>query len=168
MTDFVVFVSAFIIGHLVSQYWKAYNGFGLETMLTMTGFWANPVLKRIRWGSVALQPAEPVRDSAGAEIPFRISIARSCRIAEGRMRFAPTPFRRMNGVGTKAVYRQVPSPLEHKAMVDIRTCEIIEGQLPKKHTKLILAWAELHQDELMANWKLVMNGEAPFKIQPLQ
>ena len=26
----------------------------------------------------------------------------------------------------------------------------------------------LHQDELMANWKLVMNGEEPFRIQPLQ
>lgn len=53
-------------------------------------------------------------------------------------------------------------------MIDIRTCEIIEGDLPKKHTKLILAWAELHQDELMANWKLVMNGEVPYKIKPLQ
>jgi hypothetical protein len=35
-------------------------------------------------------------------------------------------------------------------------------------TKLVLAWAELHQDELMADWELVMNGEEPFKIQPLQ
>jgi len=35
-------------------------------------------------------------------------------------------------------------------------------------TKLVLAWSELHQEELMANWKLVMNGEEPFKIQPLQ
>ncbi len=57
---------------------------------------------------------------------------------------------------------------EHKATIDIRTCEMSEGELPKKHVKLILAWAELHQDELIANWKLVMNGEAPFKIQPLQ
>ena len=29
-------------------------------------------------------------------------------------------------------------------------------------------WAELHQEELMADWDLVMNGEEPFKIQPLQ
>jgi hypothetical protein len=52
--------------------------------------------------------------------------------------------------------------------VDIRTCEIIHGNLPKKQTKLVLAWAELHQDELMADWELVINGEEPFKIQPLQ
>jgi hypothetical protein len=57
---------------------------------------------------------------------------------------------------------------EHKATVDIRTCEILEGELPKKQKKLVLAWAELHQEELMANWKLVMNGENPFKINPLQ
>lgn len=57
---------------------------------------------------------------------------------------------------------------EHKAKVDIRTCEVIDGRLPKKQTKLVLAWAELHQEDLMANWELVMNDEEPFKIQPLQ
>lgn len=57
---------------------------------------------------------------------------------------------------------------EYKASVDIQTCEVIEGNLPKKQTKLVLAWAELHQEDLMADWNLVMNGEEPFKIQPLQ
>ncbi len=57
---------------------------------------------------------------------------------------------------------------EYKASVDIRTCEIIEGEFPGRQTKLALAWAELHQEELMADWQLVMNGEEPFKIQPLQ
>ena len=57
---------------------------------------------------------------------------------------------------------------EHRASVDIRSCEVIEGDLPGKQTKLVLAWAELHQEELMADWRLVMNGEEPFKIQPLQ
>jgi Domain of unknown function (DUF4160) len=57
---------------------------------------------------------------------------------------------------------------EYKATVDIRTCEVIQGNLPKKQTKLVLAWAELHQDELAADWKLMMNEEEPFKIQPLQ
>jgi hypothetical protein len=56
---------------------------------------------------------------------------------------------------------------EYRATVDIRTCEIMEGNLPSRQTKLVLAWAELHRDELMANWRLVMNGEEPFKINPL-
>ncbi|KKO09472.1 hypothetical protein LCGC14_0038140 [marine sediment metagenome] len=38
----------------------------------------------------------------------------------------------------------------------------------RKQTKLVLAWAELHQEDLMADWDLVMNDEEPFKIQPLQ
>jgi len=57
---------------------------------------------------------------------------------------------------------------EFKASVDIRSCEVMDGNLPGRQTKLVLAWAELHQEELMADWKLVMNGEEPFKIQPLQ
>jgi hypothetical protein len=57
---------------------------------------------------------------------------------------------------------------DYKASVDIRTCEIIEGNLPRKQSKLVLAWAEVHQEELMANWQLIMNGEQPFKIQPLR
>ncbi len=52
--------------------------------------------------------------------------------------------------------------------MNIDTCEIIAGDLPRKQVRLVLAWAELHQEELMADWRLVMNGEEPFKIQPLQ
>jgi len=44
----------------------------------------------------------------------------------------------------------------------------MEGDLPRRQEKLTIAWAELHQEELMANWDLVMNGEEPFRIQPLQ
>ena len=44
---------------------------------------------------------------------------------------------------------------EYKASVDIRMCEIIVGNLPKRQQKLVLAWAELHQEELMADWNLV-------------
>ena len=47
-------------------------------------------------------------------------------------------------------------------------CEIIDGNLPRRQQKLVLAWVELHQEELMADWNLVMNGENPFKIQLLQ
>jgi hypothetical protein len=57
---------------------------------------------------------------------------------------------------------------EYSATADIRNCELPEGDLPGKQKKLTLAWAELHQDELTANRRLVMNGEEPFKIQPLR
>jgi len=57
---------------------------------------------------------------------------------------------------------------EYKATVNIRTGEIIEGNIPVRQQKLVLAWAELRQEELMGDWNLVMNGEGPFKIRPLQ
>ncbi|WBW97663.1 DUF4160 domain-containing protein [Oceanirhabdus sp. W0125-5] len=55
-----------------------------------------------------------------------------------------------------------------KAIIDINTCELIEGNLPKKQLKLVLAWAELRKEELLADWTLAMNSELPFKIEPLK
>lgn len=57
---------------------------------------------------------------------------------------------------------------EYKATVNINTCEIMEGNLPRKQTRLVLAWVELHHEELMADRRHVMNCEEPFRIQPLQ
>lgn len=38
--------------------------------------------------------------------------------------------------------------------------------MPRKQRRLIEAWAELHKDELLADWKLAMNGEEVFTITP--
>ena len=45
--------------------------------------------------------------------------------------------------------------------------ELIEGDLPKKETKLIQAWIEIHNKEIEANWELAKNCERLFKIKPL-
>lgn len=45
---------------------------------------------------------------------------------------------------------------------------VIEGRMPKRQKKLISAWAEIHRDELEANWKLLSEGEPFFKIDPLR
>lgn len=46
--------------------------------------------------------------------------------------------------------------------------EQISGDIPKRQIKLISAWAEIHKDELMANWELAMSGQSPYKIEPLR
>ena len=46
--------------------------------------------------------------------------------------------------------------------------EIIEGKMPKKQIKFIAAWAELHKDELLANWELAITGQSLYKIDPLR
>jgi len=57
---------------------------------------------------------------------------------------------------------------EHKAILDIRKGELIAGNLPRKQLRLVLAWMEIHRDELLANWELAQRGETPFKIEPLK
>lgn len=54
------------------------------------------------------------------------------------------------------------------AIIDINKCELIDGSLPNKQLKLVLAWTEIHREELLANWSLAMNSELPFKIDPLK
>jgi hypothetical protein len=56
----------------------------------------------------------------------------------------------------------------YRAIVAIDPCEIIAGSLPPRQSRLVLAWAELHQDELIADWDLATDGELPFKIDPLK
>lgn len=46
--------------------------------------------------------------------------------------------------------------------------ELTEGDMPKKQTKLIAAWTEIHKDELLANWELAMSEQPLYKIDPLR
>ena len=45
---------------------------------------------------------------------------------------------------------------------------LIEGDLPFAKQKLVTAWAEIHKEELQANWELCLNRDTLFKINPLQ
>ena len=57
---------------------------------------------------------------------------------------------------------------EHKASIKILDGEILNGSLPSRQLKFVLAWIEIHKDELFANWELCQNGEKPFKVEPLK
>jgi len=57
---------------------------------------------------------------------------------------------------------------EFKAIIDIQKLELIEGDLPKKQRRLVLAWVELHQEDLLQNWAIAQSGELPLKIDPLR
>lgn len=46
--------------------------------------------------------------------------------------------------------------------------ELIAGSLPKRQQRLIEAWAELHQVELMQDWQFLQNGQKPLPIKPLE
>ena len=53
-------------------------------------------------------------------------------------------------------------------VVNIETCELMNGKIPAKQLKLIVAWIEIHKEELFADWELCQNGEKPFTIEPLK
>jgi len=57
---------------------------------------------------------------------------------------------------------------DRMAIVDILSCEVSMGSLPPRQTKLVLAWAEIHKEELLADWELASKGELPFSIDPLK
>ncbi len=57
---------------------------------------------------------------------------------------------------------------EFQASIAIPSGDVLEGNLPVRQMKLVQAWVELHQDELMADWYLASNGQTPFKIDPLR
>jgi hypothetical protein len=50
---------------------------------------------------------------------------------------------------------------------NIDPIEQIAGILPKRQQRLVEAWAELHQTELLTAWKLLQNGKPPIAIKPL-
>jgi len=57
---------------------------------------------------------------------------------------------------------------DYKGTFDITTGEMIEGNLPIRQIRLVTAWAELHKEELLADWQLSQSGEKPYTIEPLR
>ena len=55
----------------------------------------------------------------------------------------------------------------NKALVDIQDGYVIAGALPNRQLKYVLAWAEMHKDELMQNWELAKSAQSLNPIAPL-
>ena len=56
---------------------------------------------------------------------------------------------------------------EHRAVINIRTLEVMDGKLPRRALELVLDWAELHQNELLVDWDLCQQHQQPVDIDPL-
>jgi len=44
---------------------------------------------------------------------------------------------------------------------------LLAGELPQNKQKLVVAWIEIHQEDLLADWNLAVNGKKPFPIKGL-
>ena len=57
---------------------------------------------------------------------------------------------------------------EHEAVIMIDSLEVMEGALPRRALGMVLDWAELHKNELRADWELCREKQQPLKIAPLE
>jgi hypothetical protein len=57
---------------------------------------------------------------------------------------------------------------DYAAVVSIPEIEMLAGDFPKNKMKLLKAWAEIHKEELEADWKLAVEGSPVFKIDALK
>jgi hypothetical protein len=46
--------------------------------------------------------------------------------------------------------------------------ERMVGPLPRPQERLVLAWAELHKEELISDWNALQAGRSPSKIEALK
>lgn len=46
--------------------------------------------------------------------------------------------------------------------------ELHEGALPTRQHRLVVAWIELHKEDLESNWKLAKERQPIFRIDPLR
>lgn len=46
--------------------------------------------------------------------------------------------------------------------------DLIAGEIPRGQCKLIEAWAEIHKEELLANWELARCQKKLKRIKPLR
>jgi hypothetical protein len=52
-------------------------------------------------------------------------------------------------------------------VISIPDGNLLEGQMPPKKLRILQAWIDIHEEELMANWSLAVKGEPVFPIDPL-
>ncbi len=55
-----------------------------------------------------------------------------------------------------------------KALISIRDAVVMKGMMPSRQLKLVLAWCELHEQELLENWDVAQAHGELFKIDPIK
>jgi hypothetical protein len=56
---------------------------------------------------------------------------------------------------------------EHEIVVGISPITVIAGNAPARVRSMVVEWAALHQQELLADWQRCRTGQVPLRIAPL-
>jgi hypothetical protein len=57
---------------------------------------------------------------------------------------------------------------EDTAIFSIEPIEMARGTLPTRQRRLVEAWAELHQQEIVIDWERLQSGLPTLPIEPLK
>ena len=57
---------------------------------------------------------------------------------------------------------------EEEGVYEIPNGHLLAESIPKNKERLLLAWIEIHKDDLMADWTLASQGMKVFTIDPLK
>ena len=57
---------------------------------------------------------------------------------------------------------------DQNAVISIPGGVVLAGSIKPAKLRLVHAWIEIHRDDLMADWKLAVEGQKVFKIEPLR
>jgi len=55
-----------------------------------------------------------------------------------------------------------------KASIAIEDGNVLAGEIPMRQLRMIQVWVDLHREELLADWELAIEGQEPFRIDPLR
>ncbi|MBQ3760427.1 MAG: DUF4160 domain-containing protein [Clostridia bacterium] len=71
----------------------------------------------------------------------------------------------------KSTERKVPhihAVFKEEEVVMSLAGDVLDGYLNPGKLALVRAWLVIHQDDLTANWRLMLNGNEVFRIDPLR
>jgi len=66
------------------------------------------------------------------------------------------------------IYLNIVQYAEFKATIDIQNLKISTGELPRRAQELVFDWAELHQNELLVDWRLCEEKQQSIPIAPVK
>jgi hypothetical protein len=83
---------------------------------------------------------------------------------------------RFHGIVIRMYWEVGPHHLPHfhayhgddEAVFGLDPIELLAGGLPRRQARLVEAWAELRQQELIDDWARLQAGAEPLPIEPLE
>lgn len=57
---------------------------------------------------------------------------------------------------------------DYECIIGIQDLTVLEGELPSRALGMVIEWAALHQEDLLANWRSAQNLEPLARIEPLK